>query len=714
VLRRILLTLMLLCAVASVAEAQSTTVSGTISDSSGQIWANGSYNIAFYANGLSQPFVWNGGTLSPGTIFKGSLDNTGSFSGVPVPSSNAISPIGTSWRFTVCPAATATQCFTQTIVVTGTTLSVSALIVPPPVIVNAQAQQTLAAYTDAEITGARLGTTYYNLTDQTIHVCTAPLCSWISITAGGNLLPLNNTWTGTNTWTALSTFDAAATFNAAMNATDGGELSGVFSGNPTLTGNPTISGNLTATAGQNTVNAYNISNFIYVDGNKYPTLSSALATDTSSGLWVYDCYPAEPAWTADPFAAAGTNPYHVTFCPGIWMTSVPIRNARGNGQVVEGAGFNGTKIEVTNSFPSGNYVISNGNAPGYEASYVHDIQAICTTAITNCGGFNFDGDQENDGGYNLAAYGTGSLSAFRISTDTGPTQNMQKLRGLQGVQLTGTAPVMEVTSTVGSRIEVEDLTLTGNSGTAGVEVDESSDIRIEGIHCEAVASCILKTNAGAISVTHVLGLTNVVNLFTSQNTSASYSLNLLIPNGATGYSLNDTGSSVTCSGEVDHIVKNPNNPPAWLGTCGAQQIAMGDAFGIRNSSQTSGFDLNGVASGAQPNAGYPWARVGGSGSSDWYFNPGAASGFLRLSADQGHVSQSEIAQNAGGQYAGSCTMSAATTCTGSVSTTFTNPPLCLVSGQTAASCAFSSGTVTVTAASSNSNQFTFLVIGAPF
>lgn len=77
-------------------------------------------------------------------------------------------------------------------------------------------------------------------------------------------------------------------------------------------------------------------------------------------------------------------------------------------------------------------------------------------------------------------------------------------------------------------------------------------------------------------------------------------------------------------------------------------------------------------------------------------------------------------QNAANTFAGSCTMSGVSTCTFSITASFTNPPLTFVSqdasatvAQIAAKCSVSSTTVTITAAAINSSKWDCLIVGNP-
>ena len=62
----------------------------------------------------------------------------------------------------------------------------SPIITPPPIVVQANTYNQPTAYNDAEIAGPTVGFLYFNLTDQTMHVCEVAVpCTWVSITGGG-------------------------------------------------------------------------------------------------------------------------------------------------------------------------------------------------------------------------------------------------------------------------------------------------------------------------------------------------------------------------------------------------------------------------------------------------------------------------------------------------------------------------------------------------
>lgn len=335
-MKRLLLLLMLLATFAGSAMAQSTTVSATITDAGSQLWKNGSYSFVFQVapSNPSSQYYWNGVPFSSSQTIQGNLDGTASFS-VSVPSSTAITPAGSTWLFQVCPAATATNgCYTLPLTISGATQSLTSTAVPPAVVVNMTIQTIGAtAYSDAEITGAKTGSQYWNLTDSTIHACAgATFCTWLSIGgSSASILPSNNTFTGINTFTQningnltgnASTATAATT---ATNLTGPGAISGAFSGNYSTSGNnshsgsETFSGSVNAAGGSATPNSFNMK---YMNNIRFASQfpgsdcgAKIVAADTDLGasageIWVDQSCNVSASWsTAVNLGNAGN--YHV-------------------------------------------------------------------------------------------------------------------------------------------------------------------------------------------------------------------------------------------------------------------------------------------------------------------------------------------------------------------------------------------------------------------
>jgi hypothetical protein len=398
--------------VAVAANAQSTTVSGTITDAGGQAWNNGTYSFTFKpspSNPTGQ-YYWNGAPFSSSQTIQGDLDGSAHFS-VSVPSNTSITPSGSTWTLQLCSAATATNgCNVSSLTVTGATQSVST-IVPPAVVVDLSTPlQNATAYIDGEVTGARTGQQYFNLSDGTQHVCTGfPPCTWVSVGgSSASILPLNNTFTGVNTFTQTIHGNISGNAATATNATNATNLVGPGSISGTFSGNPTLTGNLTATAGQNKAVLALANNVVHVNTTgPYTTLALAVAAcPTGSGQGCHVIVDEGvilnnvPAITLGP-QSAGTPMVCQNWYAFILELSAythlilngPI--TLGCGAYIVGANRDGSYIEAGSSFaPAGPMVVIGDNVHNIDAQ-VRNVTLNCNL-ITNCqGGITATGINEN-------------------------------------------------------------------------------------------------------------------------------------------------------------------------------------------------------------------------------------------------------------------------------------------------------------------------------
>lgn len=279
---------------AGFASGQSTSVSATIVDGASQSWNNGTYSFTFKvaANNPTAQYFWNGAPFSSAQTISGNLDGTGSLSAVSVPSNTAITPSGSTWTFQACPAATATNgCFAVALTITGPTQNISSAVIPPPIVVNlATPFAGASAYTDSEISGAKTGSQYFNLSDSTLHVCAGfPPCTWISIGSTGSILASNNTFTGINTFTQTiigNISGNAATATNAINATNATNATNLV-GPGTVTGNYTHSGTETFLG---LIQCRNFESVRCVD-----SVNSAGWTGSDAGAWINAAYADLPS-----------------------------------------------------------------------------------------------------------------------------------------------------------------------------------------------------------------------------------------------------------------------------------------------------------------------------------------------------------------------------------------------------------------------------------
>ena len=112
------------------AAAQTTTVTATVTDTSGQVWADASYQINFLPAPGTQPsqYIWQGLPFPASEQqFSGTLDATGTFTAA-IPDNTTLSPAGSKWIFTICPLASTAQCQVVRSAVSGASESLSTLL----------------------------------------------------------------------------------------------------------------------------------------------------------------------------------------------------------------------------------------------------------------------------------------------------------------------------------------------------------------------------------------------------------------------------------------------------------------------------------------------------------------------------------------------------------------------------------------------------------
>ena len=163
--------------------AQYATVSGNVTDASGQIWAGGTWTLVFQAPPYNPQTPAFQGSTTFTKSFSGALNSSGNYTVSNVPRSDYITPAGTYWVLTVCPAATA-ACFTAA----PSTINSSSFTynaTPPGINIKPNPAGFSSAYSDSELQGGAPGTLYFNLTDSNYHVCVTgnPCTSWGIITS---------------------------------------------------------------------------------------------------------------------------------------------------------------------------------------------------------------------------------------------------------------------------------------------------------------------------------------------------------------------------------------------------------------------------------------------------------------------------------------------------------------------------------------------------
>jgi hypothetical protein len=188
-MKRLFLALLLILGGAISAQAQSTTVSGTVTDAGAQAWANGAYSFTFVPNPQFPvgPYTWTGGTLN--NVISGTLDGSGHYS-QSIPSNSAITPAGSKWILQVTPNATWPSTSTAVTTVTGGTQTLN--VTPFAIAINLTSSPVgsfTKAYADGEIVTAPIGGQYWNVTASTLRACTVTsgqtCTTWVVIGPGG-------------------------------------------------------------------------------------------------------------------------------------------------------------------------------------------------------------------------------------------------------------------------------------------------------------------------------------------------------------------------------------------------------------------------------------------------------------------------------------------------------------------------------------------------
>lgn len=197
-------------------QAQFTTVSGNLTDGSGNVWQGATINASFKPTpNFTGKYNWNGQQFSNFADVTTTTDSSGNFS-FNVPSSSAITPAGSTWYFSMCPLISIPCQQSTAISITGGSMNVTSFLAPfinNPKIDPTPIQQ---AYNDAQVGAAPgQGQFYWNST-----------------------LKVPRYWDGTK-WVSVGNGSGQAIFCAGASCANGAQLNVPF----------TTTANLTPTAG---------------------------------------------------------------------------------------------------------------------------------------------------------------------------------------------------------------------------------------------------------------------------------------------------------------------------------------------------------------------------------------------------------------------------------------------------------------------------------
>jgi hypothetical protein len=306
-----LLILLFLILGATQVQAQSTTVSGQVTDAGGQAWNNGTFTFTLVLNPgypTFSSYTWTGGTLN--LTVSGVLNGTGGYS-VSIPSNTAISPINSQWSVKFCPQASSVCFTTANTTISGATQTLNAT--PPVILINLNtATPPVSAYSTTELTGAVIGSQFFLLGTglQVCSVVSGNNCTtWVS--AGGGGLP-----------TGLTFASPTLTVSSAGNGNGCLALSGTTSGAATFcapavagttTNGVTMSNNLLAPNGTTSLPAYSFANsttsgLLWNGSTAWQLITSTVGTmfGTSTGVTAQLPFTAPTYSTATNCASAAS------------------------------------------------------------------------------------------------------------------------------------------------------------------------------------------------------------------------------------------------------------------------------------------------------------------------------------------------------------------------------------------------------------------------
>ena len=489
--RAILALLFALFAVAG-AQAQSTTVTSTVTDTGGVVWTGGNYKFSFVG---SQTVNWPGGAFN--RVVSGTLDGTGSFS-VSLPSTSTMTGGPASWTLQVTPITGISQ---GSITITGIATSggTQPLTVTPNAIqIVGTSPLPVAAYADAEIIApVQRGMIYYQVT---------------SATAGTYRQCQGLTGNACTTWGNV--------------ASSGGGISSITTTSP-ITGGPiTTTGTLACptcvvgpspgVAGQPAIyNGTNqiVSSMIYLDAAEVDTtvghdicqrISTTLGTLVNNQVaYIYARPVLTPeTCTVEPFAgltATGTSgTLHLTAgvpssvsawkTPNFWWVE---GNGRGTTIVADPSFADGANFAIIGDRGSDTGIASDRFDTGFRNM---SIDCNSVVAITAC--VWSETAQEQAGLEHVLVKGCSTCIQFQKTANATP-QNWH-LDDLEVYPANVASAVgIDVDGGSSSLKTITDITILGKaSDTNGLRINNARGGAVIGLHCEGLNDCVLIGDTG--------------------------------------------------------------------------------------------------------------------------------------------------------------------------------------------------------------------------
>ena len=151
--------------------AQTTTITGTVTDSDSQVWAGATWKANLNVLGGNPVFICGGSSGQPvPRSYSGTLTSGGAFQTATVADNNCIVPAGTTWTFTMQSLTSAAPSIVGPYVITGATQAMGAVISAAITVPRFEAAHLTYAYLPVEINDPVAGTGYVNTVSNTSYL----------------------------------------------------------------------------------------------------------------------------------------------------------------------------------------------------------------------------------------------------------------------------------------------------------------------------------------------------------------------------------------------------------------------------------------------------------------------------------------------------------------------------------------------------------------
>lgn len=293
-----------------------TSVIGTLTDTSSQVWSSAIVQAQFVpAFGNPNPSL-NQGHVITDSVQSVTADNTGTFS-LTLDDNSKVTPTGSQWRFTICPNAVVAVCSSTTVFISGASMNLSSILsaalTVPSVFVSPYAYR---AYNDTEAL-ASTGALYWRTSDNSLRGCVGFPCTWQAIGGGYNTIdnsgtPLTQRFILNMTGPGVSCVDNAGssrtdcTFSASGGAVSGSGTSTFIPlwTNPTTLGNSGIRDQASASWPSGNVVTDQHSLFVSAD-NAFGTTCSAVGISTAPACIAQSWTTTDLLTFVNPFVGLG-------------------------------------------------------------------------------------------------------------------------------------------------------------------------------------------------------------------------------------------------------------------------------------------------------------------------------------------------------------------------------------------------------------------------